>query len=147
LELTRHPAILALIALSVVGGTVAAVARHPRARVAAPPLLEHAYPIPSPDHRIMVEVLNTTSRPGLARAATRTLRRRGLDVVFFGNGELPGRLDSTRVIARRGDRSAAERVARALGEGVVRVQTDTLRRVDVSVLLGDDYQAPADGHP
>ena len=95
----------------------------------------------------MVEVLNTTGRPGLARNATRALRRRGLDVLFFGNGDLPGRLDSTRIIARRGDRSAAERVARALGQGVVKVQTDTLRRVDVSVLLGEDYRAPADGHP
>jgi hypothetical protein len=60
---------------------------------------------------------------------------------------LSGRLDSTRVIARRGDRAAAERVARALGQGVVRVQTDTLRRADVSVLLGEDYRPAADGHP
>ena len=95
----------------------------------------------------MVEVLNTTSRSGLARAATRLLRRRGLDVVFFGNGDVPGKLDSTRVLARRGDRSAAERVARALGRGVVKVEPDTLRRVDVTVLLGEDYRPVVDGHP
>jgi hypothetical protein len=144
LELPRHPILVALIAVAAIGGTVAAVARRPRP---ATPSVEHAYPIPAPDHRIMVEVLNTTIRPGLARAATRALRRLGLDVVFFGNGDLPGRLDSTRVVARRGDRAAAERVARALGQGVVKVQADTLRRVDVSVLLGDDYRPPADGHP
>jgi hypothetical protein len=144
LELPRHPLIAALIALAAIGGTVAAVARRPRP---APLPVEHAYPIPAPDHRILVEVLNGTPRPGLARVATRILRRRGLDVIFFGNGDISGRLDSTRVIARRGDRAAAERVARALGLGLVRVQTDTLRRVDVSVLLGEDYRPVADGHP
>jgi len=146
LELPRHPVLVALIALVAIGGTVAAVARRPRSRPATP-AVEHAYPIPAPDHRIVVEVLNTTGRPGLARAATRALRRRGLDVVFFGNGDLPTPVDSTRIIARRGDRVAAERVARALGQGMVKVQPDTLRRVDVTVLLGGDYRPPPDGHP
>lgn len=144
MELARHPITIALIALGAIGGTVAAVALRPRP---APPPVEHAYPIPAADQRILVEVLNATSRPGLARAATRTLRRRGLDVAFFGNADAGGGLDSTRIIARRGDRAAAERVAKALGQGLVRIQTDTLRRVDVSVLLGEDYRPPADGHP
>ena len=47
----------------------------------------HAYPIPSPERRVTVEVLNGTRRAGVARAATRMLRRRGLDVVFYGNAE------------------------------------------------------------
>ncbi len=144
MELSRHPVTVALIALGAVGGTVAAVALRPRP--AAPPI-EHAYPIPSADQRILVEVLNGTARPGLARAAARALRRRGLDVIFFGNGDAGGEGDSTRIIARRGNRAAAERVARALGQGTVKVQTDTLRRVDVSVLLGKDYRPPPDGHP
>jgi LytR cell envelope-related transcriptional attenuator len=144
LELARHPVTIALIAIGAVGGTVAAVALRPRP--AAPPI-EHAYAIPSADQRILVEVLNATPRPGLARAAARALRRRGLDVIFFGNGDVGGDADSTRIIARRGNRAAAERVARALGRGVVKVQIDTLRRVDVSVLLGNDYRPPADGHP
>ena len=45
------------------------------------------YPIPSPDHRVTVEVLNGGRRAGAARAATRLLRRQGLDVVFFGNAD------------------------------------------------------------
>ena len=60
----------------------------------------HAYPIPSPGKRISVEVLNGTKRPGVARAATRMLRRQGLDVVFFGTGPA---VDSTQVVVRRGD--------------------------------------------
>ncbi len=124
----------------------AAVAGHGRGRPAAA-IVAHAYPIPSPERRIQVEVLNATVRPSLARSATRLLRREGLDVVFFGNADDDARPDSTRVIARRGDRSSAERVARALGQGVVSVGTDTLRRVDVTVLLGADYRPPADPHP
>jgi hypothetical protein len=145
LELSRHPVTITLIVLGVLGGTVAAVAlRPPRP---APTPIKHAYPIPARDHRILVEILNTTNRPGLARSATRALRRQGLDVIFFGNADRAGRIDSTQVIARRGDRGAAQTVARLLGQGSVRLQTDTLRRVDVTVLLGSDYRPPMDGHP
>ena len=97
----------------------------------------HAYPIPSPDRRITVEVLNGTRRSGVARAATRMLRRRGLDVVFYGNAEA---VDSTRVIVRRGDPGRGRDVRQALGAGRVVVEPDTLRRVDVSVILGPDFR-------
>jgi hypothetical protein len=85
-----------------------------------------------------VEVLNGTLRQGAARTATRMLRQRGLDVVFLGNADsLAG---YTRVIARRGDLERARYVAAALGNGVVMVESDTFRRVDVSVILGDDFR-------
>jgi len=147
LELSRRPIVPALIALAVVVATVAAAAVAVRSRPAPAPAVEHAYPIPSPGRRILVEVLNATATPSLARAATRVLRRKGLDVVLFGNAEGDVRPDSTQVIARRGDRSAAERVARALGQGLVSLRTDTPRQVDVTVFLGEDYQPAADGHP
>jgi hypothetical protein len=82
----------------------------------------HAYPIPSPGKRIRVEVLNGTRRPGFARTATRALRERGLDVVFFGTAPAA---DSTRIV----------------------VQPDTLRRVDVSVVLGNDWRPRLKWHP
>jgi hypothetical protein len=145
LELARHPVTLALIVLAVVGGTVAAVALRPPRPAPAP--VKQAYPIPAREHRILVEVLNATGRPGLARSATRALRRQGLDVIFFGNADGASGLDSTQVIARRGDRGAAETVAKLLGQGGVRIQADTFRGVDVTVLLGGDYRPPADGHP
>lgn len=121
---------------------VALAARIKRDRVAG-----HAYPIPSADDRIVVEVLNGTTRVGLARTATRLIRQQGLDVVFFGSADSASRTDSTRVIVRRGRRSAAEIVAKALGAGRVEVELDTLRRVDVSVILGADYQPAAEVHP
>jgi len=86
-----------------------------------------------------VEVLNGTRRAGAARAATRMLRRQGLDVVFFGNADEAA--DSTRVIVRRGDPGRGREVRQALGAGQIVVEPDSLRRVDVSVILGADFRA------
>lgn len=104
----------------------------------------HAYAIPSADNRIVVEVLNGTGRQGLARTVTRLLRQQGLDVVFFGSADST---DSTQVVARRGNSGAAEAVAKALGAGRVVEDIDTLRRVDVSVILGRDYTPALELHP
>jgi hypothetical protein len=95
----------------------------------------------------VVEVLNGTGRGGLARTATRLMRQHGLDVVYFGSADSADRTDSTRIIVRRGERGAAEVVAKALGLGRVVVEPDTLRRVDVSIVLGDDYQPAGGVHP
>ncbi|HSD32822.1 MAG TPA: LytR C-terminal domain-containing protein [Gemmatimonadales bacterium] len=100
--------------------------------------------------RIVVEVLNVTRRSGLARTGTRVLRQAGIDVVGYGNAvPLPARSDSTRILVRRGDRAAGERVRRALQVGTVVMQPDSTRLVDVSVLLGADFaaRAPFDFHP
>ncbi|MEP6571867.1 MAG: LytR C-terminal domain-containing protein [Gemmatimonadota bacterium] len=105
----------------------------------------HAYPIPSAEDRILVEVLNGTPRQGLARAGARALRGEGIDVVFLGNAD--SLLDSTQVIARRGNLEAARSVAKILGAAKVRSQTDTLRRVDVTVILGKDFKSPPGLHP
>ena len=107
----------------------------------------HAYAIPSAEGRIVVEVLNGTKRSGLARTATRLIRQQGLDVVFFGSADSASQTDSTRIIVRRGKRGPAEIVAKALGAGRIEVVLDTLRRVDVSVILGADYQPDAGVHP
>jgi hypothetical protein len=104
----------------------------------------HAYAIPAPGKRIRVEVLNGTTRPGFARTATRALRERGLDVVFFGTGPAA---DSTRIFVRRGDPGQGKDVAEALGVGRVVLEPDTLRRVDVSVLLGNDWRPHLPVHP
>ena len=95
--------------------------------------------------RIVVEVLNGSGRRGFARTATRALRQAGFDVVYFGTVADP--VAVTQVIARRGDSSAAVRVARALGIGQARVRQDTLLRVDVTVLLGPDYRPPPGFRP
>src|SRR5919112_1167921 len=101
--------------------------------------------IASPEGRVTVEVLNGTRRQGAARTATRVLRRNGLDVVFLGNAD--SLVPSTRVVARRGDSVRARFVAAALGTGLVMIEIDTFRRVDVSVILGDDFRPKLELHP
>jgi hypothetical protein len=134
LEQRRRAVRLALIVAAAFALlSVAAVLLKPRREQVA----GHAYPIPQPDHRIRVEVLNGTQRAGLARTATRLLRERGLDVVFYGGGPAA---ESTRIYVRRGDPGQGREVAEALGAGRVSVSPDTLRRVDVTVLLGQDWR-------
>ena len=104
-----------------------------------------AYPIPPTDPRVVVEVLNTTGQTGLARVAARLLRGEGMDVVNVGNaGPAAAR---TRVVIRRGDGEHARKVARALGGAEIVTERDTLRRVDLSVLLGADFKPTVPLHP
>lgn len=111
-----------------------------------------AFDVPGEDGpRIVVEVLNTTGKSGLARIGTRVLRRAGIDVVSYGNAASEGDRgpDSTRILVRRGGREAGERVRRALTVGSVVMRPDSTRLVDVSVLLGGDFaaRAPVELHP
>jgi hypothetical protein len=90
--------------------------------------------------RVVVEVLNASGIRGLARSGTIHLRRAGLDVVAYATADTT--VDATLVLVRRGEGDGAARVVRALGTGTVLVAIDTLRRVDVTVLLGQDFQPP-----
>lgn len=105
----------------------------------------HAIPIPPAERRVTVEVLNGTERQGLARSATRMLRQRGVDVVFLGNADSTA--DSTQILIRRGGPPGGATVRAALGLGKVAVAIDTLRRVDVSVILGRDFRPGPELHP
>lgn len=101
-----------------------------------------------------VEVLNASGKPGLAKLATRVLRRAGIDVVTFGNAPATaGTLDATRIVVRRGTAAVGERVRRALGVdlgvgvGRVVVALDSSRLLDASVLLGRDFAPRLEFHP
>jgi hypothetical protein len=107
---------------------------------------DHAFPVPGERDHSQVEVLNGSARPGLARTVTRVLRQGGLDVVFFGTADGPPS-DSTLLLVRRGDSTAARRAARLLGTGKVQWDPDTLRRVDLTVIIGADYKPPVEIHP
>ncbi len=107
--------------------------------------VDRAFAIPPVQGRVTIEVLNGTRRQGVARTATRMLRGRGLDVVFLGNADSAETL--TRVIVRRGNPDRAQYVADVLGAGKVVVEPDTFRRVDVSVILGEDFRPRLGVHP
>ena len=92
--------------------------------------------------RIKVEVLNATSVRGLARLATMHLRDNGFDVLYMGNA--PEQLDSTVVIDRSGHPARARKVAEALGGARVESRPDSSRYLDVTVMLGRAWRAPAE---
>ncbi len=92
--------------------------------------------------RIRVEVLNATRVRGLARRATIHLRDRGFDVVEIGTSA--EQRDSTIVLDRSGNPEWARVVAAALGMTAIEARIDSLRYLDVTVLLGADWTPPTD---
>lgn len=92
--------------------------------------------------RVKVQVLNATTVRGLARRATMHLRDQGFDVVETGTSS--EQRDSTLVLDRSGHPEWARRVADALGGARVESRPDTSRYLDVTVLLGRSWRAPAE---
>lgn len=103
-----------------------------------------AWPIPGSEIPITAEVLNGTGRPRLARLGARLLREQGIDVLATGNADSHA---TTRILVRRGSRAAGETVQRALGIGAVDSVPDSLLRLDVTVVLGADFQPVTPLHP
>ncbi len=92
--------------------------------------------------RIKVEVLNATSTRGLGRLATAWLRDKGFDVVGTGTAPSAERLDSTLVLDRSGHADWAQLAAKAMGGARVEARPDSLRYVDLTVLIGRSWRAP-----
>lgn len=97
----------------------------------------------APGERVRVEVLNAAGVPGLARVATRTLRERGFDVVYFGNarGFSP---ETTLVIDRVGREETARDVAGALEVERVSSRPDSTLLLEVTVVIGRDWKGARD---
>ncbi len=89
---------------------------------------------------IQLDVLNGCGIPGSAARMTDLLRQRGFDVVEAKN-YMSFEVPHTIIIDRIGDRSAAHRVAAALGvdEQNIVQQINADYFVDVSVVIGKDY--------
>jgi hypothetical protein len=94
--------------------------------------------------RIRVEVLNASTVRGLARRATMHLRDRGFDVVENGSAAAGERRDSTLVIDRTHHSEWAALAARAMGGARVESRPDTLRDVDLTVLVGATWRPPSE---
>jgi hypothetical protein len=92
--------------------------------------------------RIRVEVINATNVRGLARRASMHLRDRGFDVVATGTAAEPR--DSTLVLDRSNHPEWARLVARAMGGARVESRPDSSRYLDVTVLIGAGWRAPAE---
>jgi hypothetical protein len=92
--------------------------------------------------RMRVEVLNASVVRGLARRATIHLRDEGFDVVQSGTTN--ERRDSTLILDRTNHPEWAARAARAMGGARIESRPDTLRDVDLTVLVGAGWRPPAE---
>ena len=90
-----------------------------------------------------VEVLNGSSRPGIALQTADRLREKGFQVVAVGNADRADYADS-RLLAQPGSEAAANAVATALGLPAAAVQDMPTAGggPDVRVILGQSYQLP-----
>jgi hypothetical protein len=138
---------LVLVTIGVIGyrdGGARAAAQH-ESPTTSRPAQATSSPLADPKWvtgtRITVEVINATKVRGLARRAARALRDQGFDVVSTGTNK--EQFDSTQVLARTGHRDWAERAAKAMGGGTVLMRPDSSRDVDLSVLVGTAWRAPA----
>ena len=112
-------------------------------------------PVPAPTRagvvapesvRVRVQVLNGTRVRGLARRATTLLRERGFDVVETGTSSK--QTDTTLVLDLSGHPEWAKRVASLFPPARVQTRPDSSRYLDVAVVLGATWRAPAETlHP
>ena len=84
-----------------------------------------------------VVVLNGTSISGLAARTAKLLAQRGYEVLDVGNADR--HTTTTLILDHRGQARRAQRVAGALGVGVVSAAPDGDNPADVTVVLGGDY--------
>jgi len=92
--------------------------------------------------RIKVEVINATATRGLGRLATAWLRDKGFDVVATGTAPESERRDSTLVLVRSGRADWGALAAEAMGGARVEARPDSLRYLDLTILVGRVWRAP-----
>jgi len=97
-------------------------------------------PIPTPpSSTVRAEVLNGCGKIGLARAATRELRRRGVDVVFLGNAPEMSH-EKTVLIDRGGGEDILKYIGHMMGCGTFLTKPDGNDDRDLTIILGMDYE-------
>jgi LytR cell envelope-related transcriptional attenuator len=91
--------------------------------------------------RATVEVWNASNKPQVAKIVMNLLRQKGFDVVKIG--DFSTRQYQTLVLDRSGDLRPAQAVADGLKDGAspeVVSRPEPALHVDVSVIIGNDYQ-------
>jgi hypothetical protein len=92
--------------------------------------------------RITVEVVNATAVRGLGRTATAWLRDVGFDVVNTTTAPEAERLDSSVVRYGTGHPEWAAIAAKAIGGARIEARPDSLRYLDLTVLVGRSWRPP-----
>lgn len=141
--MTRLQLVAAVVLVLVVLATAGVLARE---RITDSPMLAPigmARTARAPEGvRIRVQVLNATTTRGLARRATRLLRERGFDVVEMGTAD--AQFDTTLVLDRSNHPEWAAAVAEVLEPARAVSRPDSSRYLDVTVLIGRTWRAPAE---
>lgn len=106
----------------------------------SPDTSSHSPMAPAERARIRVQVLNGSGEPGQAERLTEYLRRRGFDVVEFGNAESFDHRHTV-VIDRVGDPRDAREVAATLRGVPIHSRPDSSLILDVTVLVGSDLES------
>jgi len=134
-----------LLAVAALVGSLAwGVWEHFRAPAAVAPAPARGAPrAAAPAGRVRVQVLNATPTHGLARRATDVLRNHGYDVLEMGNAPRGTNPRESMVYDRVGDLEAARGVGQALGIARVETRRDPSLLLEVTVILGSDWQPPA----
>lgn len=87
---------------------------------------------------ISVEVLNGTSRSGLANSVAEKLKEEGYNVTKIGNYKTTTNISTS--IINRNDNEYAKKIKEFLGIGSVKTEKESSSKVDVTVILGNDYK-------
>jgi polyisoprenyl-teichoic acid--peptidoglycan teichoic acid transferase len=98
---------------------------------------------PEGGDRASVRILNGTGEPGLAQAVTSVLVPAGAEITVVGNADNFDYEETQVVFYDQAEEAVAERLRDALGAGEVvfsRVPNDA---VDVTVVVGSDFEPPA----
>ena len=86
---------------------------------------------------ISIEVLNATSRTGLASSVAEKLKEEGYNVTKIGNYKTTVSVKTS--VINRTSTNYAKEIKSFLGKGVVKSELQDDAKVDVTVILGSDY--------
>jgi len=87
---------------------------------------------------ITIEVLNGTSRSGLANSVAEKLKEEGYNVTKIGNYKTTVSVNTS--IINRTSSNYAKEIKTFLGKGTVKTEIEENAKVDVTAILGSDYK-------
>ena len=88
---------------------------------------------------ISIEVLNATSRSGLASSVAEKLKEEGYNVTKIGNYKTTSSIKTS--IINKTSNNYGKEIKSFLGQGTVKNEPDDNAKVDVTIILGTDYKS------
>lgn len=89
---------------------------------------------------VVVEIFNASGKTNLAGKMRRALTKNSFDVIKIGNYDANSKYEKTLIIDRMGELSKAQQIADFIGAKEVITKIDATRGVDVTVIIGRDWE-------